>query len=264
MGKKPLVLVADDQMVNQKIYSMILEKLDAGYILVNDGQDALEAVREKDPDLVFMDIEMPKMNGLDSAKKIRELGFKKPIIAVTANQQPNELKECFDAGMNEILIKPIKSFDIERTLKKWMENPGGKLPQDGTISMEAENKNTGKKNTIFDLDDLLDTFLHNEEAVLPLLTRFIERTKTQLENIPLLGAKGDWENAHRDAHTIKGAAFTMGGAALGNAAANLETACKNADSGEVKAALPAVNDAFLKYKKAALDYIQSRNPAGAK
>jgi signal transduction histidine kinase/DNA-binding response OmpR family regulator/HPt (histidine-containing phosphotransfer) domain-containing protein len=120
---KPLVLIAEDHPVNQKLLTMILEKLGYGSIPAEDGFEALDKAGAFPVDLVFMDIQMPRMNGYEAAQKLRERGFAKPIVAVTASALPEEDTRCLQAGIDDILRKPFKRSDIEVLLRKWIPSP---------------------------------------------------------------------------------------------------------------------------------------------
>ena len=250
--KKKLVLVADDQSMNLKLFSMILDKLGYESVYAEDGAEAFENVKKREPDLIFMDILMPKMDGHEASKNIRNLGYKKPIIAVTASDLLDEHKNCIDSGMNDMLKKPIKISEVEKMLQKWIdsEEPNKK---DSALGSHAI------VNTVFDSNRMLDSFMNDEKAALSLLARFIERTRLQLEKLPALKDSGDWESARRDAHSIRGAAFTMGAAKLGNEAARLEQAYKTGSNEEADIIFPEVLDTFLCFKKEAEEYIQSKN-----
>jgi len=254
---KPLVLIAEDHPVNQKLFSMIMDKLGYPSLLAEDGQDALEKFKahQEAPALILMDIQMPRMNGYEATEALRKLGFKKPIIAVTASALPDERERCLKAGIDDILTKPFKRLDLEKMLLKWI-NVSQEAPQ-AVPEAEQETKQA-PPNFVFDSVALLDTFMDNEETVLPLLDRFIARTQAQLDAFPELEKTGEWENAQREAHTIKGAAFTMGGMELGKAATRLELAYKNSDRAEMEAAHIPLNEAFVRYKEAAEAFVRSR------
>jgi CheY-like chemotaxis protein/HPt (histidine-containing phosphotransfer) domain-containing protein len=240
---RPLILVADDEAVNQKVFSLTLEKLGYNYILAGNGEEAMEKTKAVEPDLAFFDIFMPKMTGFEAARNLRSLGYKKPIIAFTATLLPEDEENCRKSGINDVLIKPIKFSVIQKTLEKWLSS-GEELSLTGHAA--------------FDAKEMLDTFMNELEIVLPLLSRFIERTKSQLENFPALKAAGEWANARRDAHTIKGAAATMGGAELSKAADVLEKACLNAAAEEAEPAHSRLVEIFAKYKKEAEEFIRDK------
>ena len=253
--KKTLVLITEDQPVNQKHLSMILEKLGYDSIIADDGESALEKTKNNELALVFMDIQMPKMNGYETTKKLRNQGFKMPIIAVTAGTFEEEQKNCLEAGMNDVLIKPFKRDDIDKILRKWTNS--------GDTAAAAEEDKTYSKNDVFDAADMLDTFMNNEQAVLPLLSRFIKRTQDQVENFPALEKAADWETARREAHMIKGAALTMGGSELGKAAALLEKIYKDNTMDKAEAAYLVLCKAFDSFRKEAEAFLRERSPASS-
>jgi CheY-like chemotaxis protein len=103
------VLVADDNIVNQKAASRNLEKLGCKVELVDNGQEALDAVMKNSYDLVFMDCQMPVLDGLDATRAIRSQvpgGDKLRIVAMTANALQGDRGKCLDAGADDFITKP--------------------------------------------------------------------------------------------------------------------------------------------------------------
>ncbi|MDR2133765.1 MAG: response regulator [Treponema sp.] len=293
-GSRPLVLVAEDHRVNQNLFSLYLEKTGCDSILAGDGLEALEKAAANRVSLVFMDIQMPRMNGYEAAKALREKGFRRPLVAVTAGALPGEHARCLEAGFDDVLTKPFKRADLEKMLLKWLrvrqdgdarqesaavpscvivspdgDLPGPAVPPGTAVSPAAPPPVSGTETAalvpdaeVFDIADLLDTFMDNEEAVKPLLACFVERTGEQLESeIPGLLAAKDWQKACLEVHTVKGSALTLGGRELGRAAARLELACRNADSGEAEAALPPALEAYARFRTAALKYLGASSGA---
>lgn len=115
------VLIVEDNLVNQKILMSIAKKLTESVSLANNGAECLEAVAKHKPDIIFMDCQMPIMDGFEATEKLRASYSKEelPIIAVTANALSQDRERCFDAGMNDFLSKPVKIDDIKTTLNKW-------------------------------------------------------------------------------------------------------------------------------------------------
>jgi CheY-like chemotaxis protein/HPt (histidine-containing phosphotransfer) domain-containing protein len=270
-GGKPLILIVEDHLVNQKLFAMIMDKLGFPSVLAGDGLDALEKAAAHEAALIFMDIQMPRMNGYEAAETLRKRGFRRPIIAVTASALADERERCLSVGFDDILIKPFKRPDIEGMLKKWIG-----VRQDGPVwdaapmapgaagnspSPAGAPAASGPAPEIFDTADLMETFMDNDETARSLLAHFLERTETQIAGLPALIKQGDWESAHREAHTVKGSALTLGGKELGKAAARLETACKNQDKPEADAAFPPVSEAFARFKTAVLAYLKTEAPA---
>jgi CheY-like chemotaxis protein/anti-sigma regulatory factor (Ser/Thr protein kinase) len=254
--KKPLVLIAEDHPVNQKLFYLIMEKLGYPALVADDGIDALEKVERNDVDIVFMDIQMPRMNGYEAAENLRKRGYKKPIIAVTASTISEERELCLKSGIDDVLIKPFKRADIEKILLKWIDKDAPRI-EPGVKTEEAPA--AAKPDAVLDVEGLLDTFMNNVELILPLLTRFVERTQKQIDNILEFKKAENWEDARREAHTIRGAALTLGGIELGKAASRLELAFKDIDRDVMEAACQPVQDAFDRFRKEAEDFIASRS-----
>ncbi|WP_063345483.1 ATP-binding protein [Vibrio jasicida] len=118
-GRK--ILVVDDIRMNQVIVTQMLKKLDITPDLKNNGLEALEAVKNKDYELIFMDCRMPEMDGYEATVHLREDGFNNPIIALTAGTTLEERKKCIESGMDDILTKPYTAADIEQVMCKWLK-----------------------------------------------------------------------------------------------------------------------------------------------
>jgi len=216
-----------------------------------DGQDALDKVKANKVDFVFMDLQMPRMNGYDAARNLREDGFKKPIIAVTASDQPDEREQCVKAGIDDILIKPFKQIDVGKMLEKWIDGLHVSVDQSG-VSPAGEDG-------VFDTALIMENFSNDCEAAVSILSIFLNRTQDQIENFPNLEKAGDWDSARRDAHSIKGSSGSLGGARLREAAARLENACKSDSKAEVKTAFPLLCEAFARYRGKAEEFMNSRS-----
>jgi len=115
------ILVVEDHLVNQKLFKIMLEKAGHNVHVASDGQEALSFVDSMKLDLIFMDCQMPIMNGYDSSTAIREKGYTIPIIAVTASAVVGEYEKCINSGMNDVMTKPFKNKDIIHYLEKWMK-----------------------------------------------------------------------------------------------------------------------------------------------
>ncbi|TVQ52526.1 MAG: response regulator [Spirulina sp. DLM2.Bin59] len=109
-GKSPLnVLVVEDNPVNQKLAKLMLQKIGYPADVADNGLLALEMLGQQPYDLIFMDMQMPKMDGLTATKSIRRDFAHQPwIVAMTANALPTDRQACFDAGMNDYIPKPIR------------------------------------------------------------------------------------------------------------------------------------------------------------
>jgi two-component system sensor histidine kinase/response regulator len=290
LSGRPLVLIVEDHPVNQKLFSMILEKLGYPSIIADDGVDALEKIADRTPALVFMDIQMPRMNGYETTERLRERGAAFPIIAVTASALSDEREHCLKVGMNDVLVKPFKRPDIKGMLDKWIGYQADRKAAEPEVVEELteleeleefeeleelaaeEGRETDTSGSVESsaqpgLDDLnprelLDTFFGKKDIVDSLLARFVERTAEQIANLPKLISAENWDTARREAHTIKGSAMNLQAKNLGRAAAALETAILEQDRDAMRTALPPVDGAFKIFAIAAKTFIST--PGGDK
>lgn len=114
------ILVAEDNKVNQKVIQKILNKLGIESEIVENGFEVIERVKTNNYDLIFMDMQMPEMNGIQATEKLRnELNFNNIIIAITANAMNEDKELCLRAGMNDYTTKPLKIDDIKHIIEKY-------------------------------------------------------------------------------------------------------------------------------------------------
>ncbi len=114
------ILLVEDNLINQKVALRILAQHGYEADTAINGQEALEAFKSKTYDLVLMDLQMPIMDGISATRSIRDMfGPETPyIIAVTANVTPEDQKNCYDAGMNDFVTKPIRSEVLVAAIDK--------------------------------------------------------------------------------------------------------------------------------------------------
>lgn len=118
------ILLVEDHLINQKLVITLLKQLGYEIQVVGDGQEAVKSVKEKDFDMILMDIQMPRMDGLEATQLIRKMKQEKPplIIAMTANALQEDRQKCLQAGMDDYIMKPLKSGILEKMILKWMKN----------------------------------------------------------------------------------------------------------------------------------------------
>ncbi|OCH11136.1 ATP-binding protein [Aliivibrio fischeri] len=113
------ILAVEDIKMNQVILNMMLKKLGITPDFANDGMEALTYLQDHEVDIVLMDCRMPILDGFETTKRLREQGYRKPILALTAGTTSIEVKACIDAGMDDTLSKPYKAAELEAMLKSW-------------------------------------------------------------------------------------------------------------------------------------------------
>ncbi|WP_160148473.1 response regulator [[Leptolyngbya] sp. PCC 7376] len=117
------ILIAEDNIVNQKVAVLTLQKLGYKADIANNGKEVIEVINEQNYDLILMDVQMPELDGLQTTEWIRQKykGIQPKIIAITANAEARSIQECLNVGMDSFLTKPIRCEDIKDALNKIKE-----------------------------------------------------------------------------------------------------------------------------------------------
>jgi hypothetical protein len=131
LGRIPRVLFAEDNSTNQFVARQMLKKLDIHLDMVANGAEAVEAASRFAYDVICMDMQMPEMDGVEATRMIRSRGgslASVPIIALTANALPEEMRACFAAGMNQFLAKPVNRKDLLTALLTALDKDIAAIP----------------------------------------------------------------------------------------------------------------------------------------
>lgn len=191
------LLVAEDNKVNQRVISSMVEILGATVKVVENGMDAIEALRSEYFDIILMDGQMPEMDGYEATRRIRlgEAGAqnqKIPILAVTANVVQGNAQECYDAGMNDFISKPIDFDDLTYKIKRWVTR-GRNVIDKKAIEVLQQLANGGNKNLIKDLVNL-----------------FKQETAPVLKTLRSQVQENDFAAAAKTAHHLKSSCANLG------------------------------------------------------
>jgi two-component system, sensor histidine kinase and response regulator len=142
-GSRYRVLLAEDNAVNQKVAVRMLERLGCRVDVAANGVEALAMWERLPYDVVFMDCQMPEMDGLEATRQIRQLELidegHTPIVAMTANAMPKDQQDCLAAGMDDYLAKPVKIDQIEAVLVRWCASDMLPPPTRATIQQQLES-----------------------------------------------------------------------------------------------------------------------------
>lgn len=214
------VLIAEDNIINRIVAVNIISKIlpNSNITEVTDGKQVVKAFRENKPDIIFMDIQMPEVNGYDASRIIREfeeeIGGHVPIIALTAGTIKGESERCHDAGMDDYTTKPVIEETIYHLLQKWL--PGWRR----SFCSFTEKKEI--KDVHFDRVTLLSNLNGNEEMVDRLADMAIKSLSILLEEINVSFCENNIEQVKANIHKMKGASFNIGFIILGNLVLELE------------------------------------------
>ena len=222
LGRPAHVLLAEDNATNQMVVAKMLESFKISLTVVSDGEEAIEAVTKFPFDIVFMDMCMPNMDGLQAAAAIRRRGghlAKLPIVALTANVFPEDIKACRDAGMDGFVAKPMRKRDLVEAITKALSKAGKFAPSSPPakpVSAEAADIDPEK------LDELQDEI--GPDGLSATLAVFLRETEARLRRFEHLSCDADRATIKTEAHTLKGASATVGLARLSGLAKQLEAA----------------------------------------
>lgn len=251
------ILIVDDVPINQLVSRKIVEKTGAHEIeCAENGREAVERSLQKPFDLVFMDVQMPVMDGLQATREIRRneqrSGRNAHICAMTANAMKEDIEVCRDAGMDSYIAKPVIQEEVFAVIKK----VAGVVQEmtDAPVELSSEEKagvGHPRKNDllpVFNLEELLERLDGQASLVRRFLDMFIA---SAAEHLTLLGDavdRGDSEAVRVESHTIKGAAATIGAAKMREIAAVLEAEAKRGNISDASTGYIVLKEAFEEFR----------------
>ncbi len=232
-GKPRLnILLAEDNLVNQRLALKLLEKRGHSVTVVDDGEQAVKMYKMEPFDLILMDVQMPNMDGLSATQAIRELekdtNKRITIIAMTAHAMKGDREKCLDAGMDEYISKPIKPRELFLTIEKFAQLSSGRTGQTGgdTVSYDTQD------GRIFDKKAALERVDGDEEILHEVVNLFLSDCGNLLSKIRQAVESDDFDALRRTAHTLKGAAGNIGAESVYSTAYQLENISENRNAKE--------------------------------
>lgn len=227
----PRILLTDDNAVNLRVASEILSRAGCRVVLATNGKEALEKASKEFFHLIFMDIQMPVMDGLEASLKIQNLQLENPpaIVAMTAYVMNEDKRRFLEAGMDDFIPKPISGDQLLARVRHWTEKSLLKNPLSETLYQQQEDGDAQLKK-IFDFEVLRNLKKHlGEEMLLASIEEFALELRQMLDGIGRALEIRDIEELGRYFHTLKGNAGTFGLDKLTDFARDLESKVKNKD-----------------------------------
>jgi PAS domain S-box-containing protein len=228
------VLLVEDNEVNQQVATELLESAGASVRIANHGGEAVSILTEGDQpppfDVVFMDLQMPEMDGYTATKLIRAQPrlFGLPIIAMTAHALVEERQNCLDAGMSDHVTKPIDPEALIATLLRWAKPRQAAIGEETKPAMARDEIMLPEIEGV-DLEGGLKRVVGNKRLYRDLLLQFAAKQADAAAQIAAAIESGDLKLAERIAHTVKGVAGNLGLGQVFAAAEKLERKIRHGD-----------------------------------
>ncbi len=237
------ILVAEDNPVNLAVFLHLLNKFGLEVDAAADGAEAIKQIGSRSYDLVFMDCQMPGVDGYEATRVVRgreqEAGVESgvPIIAMTANAMPGDRERCLQCGMNDYLSKPVDRNSLQRLLGKWLDErvvapkpveiPGDEPAiQPPDAAPEIATTPTPSSDSVLDaevIDELRD-IMESEFALL--LRRYLDTAPGQLEMLVEMSLKARLDEVAKIAHSLKSSCANVGAMRMSDLVRQVEMAAK--------------------------------------
>ena len=220
------IMVCDDNVINQKVAQRILAQMGYKAAITSNGKEAVDALHSERFDLVFMDLQMPEMNGLEATQVIRERqaqssqfpNFTPPVIivAMTASAMVGDRDKCLASGMDDYVSKPVRPEDVRVAIEKW----GGQIQglQIGTangtestpVTRIVPMPNQPELPPPVDVERLMEFSDGTTESLRELINLYLDQTRKQLDQLQSAVATRNAPEVRRIAHSSAGASATCG------------------------------------------------------
>lgn len=234
------ILVAEDNEVNQRLVTLMLERLNQTADVVSNGRQALDATQKTVYDLIFMDVQMPEMDGLEATRRIRATlpaNAQPYIVALTANAMRGDREMCLAAGMSDYLAKPVQLSELRQLVEQLAQKINKAAPAPlPTLVTEPIVESMTKLN-----------ILHMElgaDAMREIVTQFFDRTPNLLKRLQEAVNTEEAKELREAAHSLKGSSGGLGLNHLRNLAENLEHKGQNQNWDGVPELITQAHEAF--------------------
>lgn len=237
-NREAWVLLVEDDIINQEILKLLLDELGVEVSVADNGLQALEMLNAQRFDLVFMDVQMPVMDGISATVEIRENPLLQdlPIIAMTSDTKIEDLESILAAGMNDYLIKPVEDAELDRIFLQWLvtENDSQETNENNQLTENDLLKSILSQVSGIDVEQALKYLGNKPDFLLNLLLQFKkENVQTAAQLKSLLMVK-NWAELKFKVHGLKGVCACFRADELHKMAAELEQALIAANTAEAE------------------------------
>jgi CheY-like chemotaxis protein/HPt (histidine-containing phosphotransfer) domain-containing protein len=247
LGRPLRVLIAEDDATNRMVVVKMLQEFNAETRIATDGVQAVRASSEADYDLILMDVRMPEMDGLTATRTIRARGGRfaaLPIIALTANAFPEDVKLCREAGMSDFLAKPLRKPAMVAAILRAIGRaavPAGSSP---VIPVPSTGSSPLDRTALAHLTEAIGV-----EGVQQTFAVFARETEARLALFQEFMEGDDREQIEIEAHAMKGAARSLGAGEMSDIARLIELRAAKISADELRDAVLQLDAAYRKMRR---------------
>lgn len=209
------ILLVEDFEDNQVMLTLMLQSVGASVDVAGNGADAIKIALAGSYDVVLMDIQMPVMNGYEATHELRECGFERPIIALTASAMKGEMERCLAAGCTTFIAKPVQRNDLIETVRRYLP---GRLPGVGPGAQPPVPDVKGK---------VIRPQVSKDDPTYPGVCTIIARMPAHVAQMKELASRDEWQSLQLLAHQIRGLGGTIGLPPVSELAARMEDELKS-------------------------------------
>lgn len=255
---RPQILVVDDNIVNRKVASEILNNAGCIISLAESGYQALEKVQANRYDLIFMDIQMPGMDGVETTRAIKALGIENlpPIIAMTAYSMKEDRERFMEEGLDDYVSKPVKAQILIQKVQEYilgkshvLTNQEHEIQESETITLKPKEAEENNQPAILDMSVLgqLKKYGGND-LVIESLKDFENETEHLLTESMEAFQQNDYEQVRKHLHTVKGSAGTLGIVQVAELSERMEDQLKAQDTTDLETNLQKLLQHFRDFQ----------------
>ena len=217
------IMIAEDNVINRAVAAGILEKQGHSLVHVENGREAVEATAREAFDLIFMDVQMPEMDGFEATRRIREMeqsnGHRTPIVAMTAHAMTGDRERCLAIGMDDYIAKPIRKEDLLRIIENCSNAAATRVPEP---LAESLLNGTESAPSLYTREELLEQCDCDDELMEKLISLFNENTPRILDSIRESIAQRNSAGLEGAAHNLLSSLGAFGAGPARNLALRLE------------------------------------------
>jgi signal transduction histidine kinase/DNA-binding response OmpR family regulator/HPt (histidine-containing phosphotransfer) domain-containing protein len=265
------ILVVDDNVVNRAVIVGMLESYECRTTEASNGQEAVKRVAETAFDLVFMDCQMPVLDGFEATGEIRRFEVKHgrrrvPIVALTASALKGERERCLAAGMDDYLSKPVRQNELGQAISRWVE-VAVQPPANGNGANHGKGNGNGHGKTPAPPASVLDRSVIDAIRAMPnqrsgdalgrLVGIYLQHTPSAIQQLRVAVDGGQCPEAQRIAHTIKSSSGMLGAMGLAELLSQAEAAGRASSHADLSRLIPVIEAEYQEVHRALSELLPS-------